>query len=393
MALLDRAAMVLHAAIRGAATLHCAAILGAASLLSVSACGARTDLGIRDGDRDASLPTDARTPSDLDVPRDAPMIRDAFIPRDANLPDAPDLDCLDEPARCDDGDACTLDDCRTDGTCAHAALACDDGDACTDDTCDSALGCTTAPTDCDDRNACTIDACDSVSGCARAPIVCEDADPCTANRCDPLRGCAFPATDCAGCADGTRDAFFDTVRYEVIAACAGGFSNAGLSRAESPTCDRGAGDDGPNPTGRGCSATDLCAPGWHVCVSAADVTMHSPDGCVGVADADPRSFFATRQTGPGCGHCATGTDTSCGSNDCRVGCAQTDRTTNDIFGCGDLGAVPQAASCGVLNRFSNNLCGGLGAPWRCDGDPDGLRESDLVVKPGPAGGGVLCCLD
>jgi len=39
---------------------------------------------------------------------------------------------------------------------------------------------------------------------------------------------------------------------------------------------------------------------------------------------------------------------------------------------------PQASSCGVLNRFGQNLCSALGSPWRCDGDPDGLRESDLV---------------
>ena len=45
------------------------------------------------------------------------------------------------------------------------------------------------------------------------------------------------------------------------------------------------------------------------------------------------------------------------------------------------------------NRFSQNLCSALRAPWRCDGDPEGLRESDLVVKPGADAGGVLCCLD
>jgi hypothetical protein len=167
----------------------------------------------------------------------------------------------------------------------------------------------------------------------------------------------------------------------------------GLSRDVSPTCGRGAGDDGPNPSGRGCTATDLCAPGWHVCRSASDVASRSPDGCDGLRDAPPSSFFATRQTGPGCGVCATGTDPTCTNNDCRQGCLQTDMTTNDIFGCGDLGGFPDAVSCGALDRFSNNLCGDLLAPWRCDGDPAGLHESDLVVKPGPEHGGVLCCID
>ena len=355
---------------------HCLA--AAALLLSLAACGAKSGLDVsraRDGGRPIDAPIDAR------------------IPRDGNLPDAPDPDCIDDRTRCDDGNACTIDDCLADGTCAHPALDCDDGDACTDDACDRARGCTTEPTDCDDRTVCTIDSCDPAAGCGHAAIVCNDADPCTADRCDAALGCSFPPTDCLGCADGSRDGFLDVDRYDVIAACAGGFGNAGLSRGFSPTCDRGAGDDGPNPTGSGCSATDLCAPGWHVCVGAADVEAHSPDGCAGASDGAPSSFFATRQTGPGCGHCATGTDTGCSSSECRPGCAQTDRTTNDIFGCGNLGSMPQASSCGVLDRFSNNQCSELVPPWRCDGDPSGLRESDLVVKPGAAGGGVLCCLD
>ncbi len=360
---------------------HASRLAFGALLLSVLGCGARTGLtppGARDAGLDGAI-GDAALP-DADT-RDAPFV------------DAPFIDCLDDPTRCDDGSACTVDDCLPDGSCAHVARACDDGDACTDDACDPSLGCTALSTDCDDHTVCTTDSCDHARGCAHAVISCDDADPCTANRCDPISGCTFPPTDCAGCADGSRDAFRDALRYPLIAACAGGFSVAGLSHAVSPTCSRGAGDDGPNPSGLGCSATDLCAPGWHICVSAAEVQMHSPDGCAGANDADRSSFFATRQTGPGCGHCANGTDPSCDGSSCRPGCAQTDRTTNDIFGCGDLGAIPQASSCGVLDRFSNDLCGALGAPWRCDADPAGLRESDFVVKPGATGGGVLCCVD
>ena len=350
-----------------------------------AACGARTGLEPpeRLEEMDAGL---------IDASRADAGVVDAAS-RDASAPDARDPDCLDDPLRCDDGDACTVDDCLPDGRCARTALRCDDGDACTDDACDPAVGCVRSPTDCDDRSLCTTDSCDVTRGCLHVAITCADTDPCTEDRCDPSLGCVFPPTDCRGCADGRRDAFLDVDRYPRIAACAGGFSIAGLSRAFAPTCDRGAGDDGPNPNGVGCSATDLCAPGWHVCVSAADVASHSPDGCAGAADAAPRSFFATRQTGPGCGHCATGADMSCDNSSCRPGCAQTERTTNDIFGCGNLGATPMASSCGVLDRFSNNLCSALGPPWRCDDDPRGLRESDFVVKPGPGGGGVLCCED
>ncbi|MDO9016495.1 MAG: hypothetical protein Q8S73_17180 [Deltaproteobacteria bacterium] len=352
-------------------------LLYAAAIAALSSCGARTALRI-----------------DPDVPViDVPVIDVPVPPIDLPGPDSGDPGCLVDPSRCDDRDLCTVDTCLDDGRCAHAPVACDDGDACTDDRCEPALGCFTTATDCDDRSLCTDDRCDRALGCLHAVVACDDRDPCTANRCEPARGCVFPATDCGGCADGVRDAFLDRASHPVIAGCAGGFTNAGLSRESSPTCARGAGDDGPNPTGSGCSATDLCAPGWHVCRSAQDVAAHSPDGCGGARDAAAGTFYATRQTGPGCGHCATGADATCGSNDCRTGCAQTDRTSNDIFGCGTLGDSPQASSCGPLDRFSQNLCTALRAPWRCDGDRDGLRESDLVVKPGPEAGGVLCCLD
>ncbi len=297
-------------------------------------CGSRT--GLRVGALDASAFDALDAPDSVDVSDSIDV---------ADIPAEPiDTSCLRDPSRCDDRSVCTVDTCQRDGTCAHVA------------------------------------------------IVCDDRDPCTANTCDTVRGCIFPPTDCRGCADGLRDAFRDLARYPRIAGCAGGFAIPGLSRATSPTCGRGAGDDGANPDGRGCTASDLCAPGWHVCLSVRDVATHSPDGCRGASDmAD--AFFATRQTGPGCAYCASGTDPTCGPNDCRVGCAQSATTTNDIFGCGTLGGVPQATSCTPLDRFSNNLCSDLHAPWRCDADPAGLRESDVVVKPGPAAGGVLCCED
>ncbi|NUN12052.1 MAG: hypothetical protein HUU55_00295 [Myxococcales bacterium] len=48
---------------------------------------------------------------------------------------------------CDDGIACTDDDCHTDVGCLHVAnpTLCDDGDVCTQDVCDIATGCTHLP--------------------------------------------------------------------------------------------------------------------------------------------------------------------------------------------------------------------------------------------------------
>ncbi len=247
---------------------------------------------------------------------------------------------------------------------------------------------------CDDNNACTTDRCLPDGTCARVNITCDDEDPCTANQCDAALGCRFVAIECGGCADGARDAFRDRARYPDIAGCAGGFELPGLNRDDAPTCARIAGDDGPNANGTGCRASDLCAEGFHVCRSSGEVRARSIDGCAGAGDAEPRTFWATRQTGPGYLQCATGTALDCTNRDCRDNCANTSNTTNDIFGCGSLGSSPQA-SCAPLDRSGNNLCGELVRPWRCDqpaGQAD-VRESEFVVKPGPEAGGVLCCRD
>jgi hypothetical protein len=125
---------------------------------------------------------------------------------------------------CDDGNACTLADACTDGTCAGKASNCDDKNACTQDSCDMASGCTytnldgacsdgdgcTAgdtcaggtcqkgtPKNCDDGNTCTIDQCypNTVDGCYHlakqsacctgVTSICDDGNPCTNDDCDP----------------------------------------------------------------------------------------------------------------------------------------------------------------------------------------------------------------
>lgn len=196
--------------------------------------------------------------------------------------------------------------------------------------------------------------------------------------------------EAVGCADGAREGFLDVAIYPDIAACSGGFQVPGLLGALAPACALGGGDDGSNPTGAGCSAADLCAAGWHVCASAAEVAERSPTGCAGSAPSGAL-FFATRQSSPGCGLCASGTslDPGCNGCECVTGCLQTDLTSNDVFGCGTLGDVP--GDCGVLDRFSNNDCASLAPPWSCASD--GCTEAHTVTKPGPSAGGVLCCRD
>lgn len=217
------------------------------------------------------------------------------------------------------------------------------------------------------------------------PEICNGLD----DNCD--NGLLDEGCPLSGCSDGTREGFLDVVDYPKIAGCSGGFSVPGLLDAVTPTCGFAAGNSGGNPGGVGCSAADLCAPGFHICKGADDVQSRSPTGCNGAASG-PNLFFATGQSSTGCGLCALGTGMNpaiCNGCSCAGNCAQTLLTANDLFGCGSLGS--EADGCGVLDRTSQDGCSALGAPWSCVGD--GCDEANVVKKGSSAGGGVLCCRD
>ncbi len=195
-----------------------------------------------------------------------------------------------------------------------------------------------------------------------------------------------------GCSDEEREGFLDPDVWPDIAACSGAWNVGGvISDALLPTCNRGAGDDGLLEDGRGCSATDLCSEGWHICATSAEVAAKSPTGCEGAAPFQA-AFYATRQSGTGCAQCATGTLTGGACNNpasCMSGCSSNVFLSNDVFGCGSMGATP-ASSCAPLNVFSHNNCAMLQAPWACSGN---TIEAANIAKSGPEFGGVLCCRD
>ena len=211
-----------------------------------------------------------------------------------------------------------------------------------------------------------------------------------------------------GCSDGEREGFANLATYPDIAGCGGGWTIPGISPfapksapscpelspddTGAPACYRRAGDDSRNPEGTSCNAADLCAAGWHVCFDAEEVASLA-GGCGGATAADgPPELFLTRQSSTGCGECAGGTaeGRQCNSASCIAGCVQTERTSNDVFGCGNYGATPKA-SCGVLDRFSEDRCREIaGYGWSCE-TPGGLCESFTVVHSDPDTGGVLCC--
>jgi hypothetical protein len=209
----------------------------------------------------------------------------------------------------------------------------------------------------------------------------------------------------SGCADDEREGFLSLDDYPGIAGCAGAWSVGGVTRTDlQPTCSRQSGDDGVNVEGDGCSAADLCAVGWHVCLGKDEVGLRAPAGCAAAVPPgtpDKALFFAVSQnstSGSVCDSSANG---------------------NDVFGCGNLGTqLTTDKGCAPLDRVlastQANTCGFNEAepthgPWMCLGGADShLMEGSLVAKDGcpqtscsydgnPIGnsdkGGVLCCRD
>lgn len=228
--------------------------------------------------------------------------------------------------------------------------------------------------------------------------------PClTAHICN--NGDCIPTEPEAGCADGQRDGFLSISDYPLIAACSGGWSIGGVTRDDlEAECGHQSGNQSGNPEGNGCSAVDLCAPGWHVCQGHQEVSEKSPAGCDdAVAPGTPNKgvFFAIYQ------HSTN--NTTCDNS----------AEANDVFGCGNLGTeLSSGQNCGPLTRAlastQPNSCGyneaepGHG-PWQClGGNQSHFQEGALVTKNGCPNnscsydgysvgsqdrGGVICCRD
>jgi hypothetical protein len=249
-----------------------------------------------------------------------------------------------------------------------------------------------------------------LNNCGSCGVACAASEVCSGGVCTPLS-----MIGPNGCADSNRDVFIDQTTFPAIAACAGGWDgNGGTAgymgvfpsplRTTNTNCAQN-GNNGPNPNGTGCSAIDLCAPGWHICAggeviarvrNAFDASGQT-DGCL--ADAWPaNSFFAASIGSTGYYECAEPYDTltgpNCNNQSGAANCQANPTITNDIFGCGTVGV--SVSTCGDVDRSGGNLCGSLGGTgWSCPND--GLRESvyalhnPSLVAGTVGGGGVLCC--
>ncbi len=96
---------------------------------------------------------------------------------------------------CKDGNLCTVDTCKADGTCAFPLKNCDDNSPCTADSCTLADGkCAYKPANdgakCSDANACTTKDTCAVGVCKGGPAPdCDDKEFCTADSCYMRKGC------------------------------------------------------------------------------------------------------------------------------------------------------------------------------------------------------------
>ena len=183
--------------------------------------------------------------------------------------------------------------------------------------------------------------------------------------------CSDPCMEIVGCADGEREAFKDATAFPDVAACSGGWSEKGILHPQ-PKCGHLSGDDSLNPEGIGCSAADLCAEGWRVCDSIAELAASSPTGCA-ATDFPPDTFYAVSVSGDG-------------GDECQEG------ETNDLFGCGTVGRAADA-NCAPLDRASGDECDDIPGEFDCPGSwlIGSSTEAEDVRKNGPGGGGVICC--
>ncbi len=89
---------------------------------------------------------------------------------------------------CNDGLYCNGEETCVNGECAPGTPPCPDGVPCDEEN-DLCLTCPEY-NDCDDGDACTVDECDPATGiCSHEPVDCDDGDPCTEDTCDPNLGC------------------------------------------------------------------------------------------------------------------------------------------------------------------------------------------------------------
>ncbi len=102
---------------------------------------------------------------------------------------------------CSDGNACTVNDRCTNGTCGGTPMNCDDGKVCTTDSCNAGVCQYVFNTNnCNDNNPCSINDRCAAGVCSGTPMVCSDNNPCTNDTCSA--GVCQYVQNTNSCSDG-----------------------------------------------------------------------------------------------------------------------------------------------------------------------------------------------
>lgn len=131
---------------------------------------------------------------------------------------------------CDDGLPCTDGDTCKGGFCVGGkAKVCDDGNACTYDTCAAKTGCASLPCTgpkcafyCNDGDACTVTDYCTGGTCTPGVAKCTDNNPCTTDGCTPADGTCLAPVAIAGCKTCAKASFCNDNNDCTTEACTAG---------------------------------------------------------------------------------------------------------------------------------------------------------------------------
>lgn len=257
------------------------------------------------------------------------------------------------PPSCDDGVACTVDECDdASASCAHTANdpLCDDGSFCNGlEVCVLGIGCISGTSVvCDDGYSCTADSCDeAAAGCIHLPVdaACQDGNFCNGPElCAPGNG-----DELTGCAAGAAiECMSDGVECTVEA------------------CDEAAKACASTPMSGLCPASETCVPAGGGCVPGApcggDAECQDGDACNGVEYCDATLHI-----------CKAGTPTNC----------------DDGIACTTDSCDPLSGTCHV--EVVHDLCDD---GFACNGfESCDASFGCLAGTPPDCGDGVACTLD
>ncbi len=212
---------------------------------------------------------------------------------------------------CDDGVACTLDACvEFYDQCTHVPdhSACDDSLFCNGaEVCDTQLGCVPGDPPCDDGVACTIDECDestdSCTGSFPNDAVCDDGVFCNGlETCDAALGCQPGEPPCSDPAEPICDDVIDQCRpCAQDSECDDGLFCNGAESCEGGQCLQGT---PPCDDGVACTVDE--------CDEAADTCSNTPEDTT----CDDGLFCNGRETCDPTQGCLSGTDPCDDDNPC-----------------------------------------------------------------------------